>query len=147
MIPHSWQITTQFFNYDNPVLLRGFQESSNRKPDQIDDLEKESLPEGKFLYCLTCQQKITNEKYKIQMRGKGEHTLFNPQGMLFHIGCFQEAQGCGVTGTPSAEFSWFPGYHWQIAYCSNCHGHLGWLFTQSSQAYFFGLILTRLKGD
>lgn len=29
---------------------------------------------------------------------------------------------------PSTDFSWFPGYAWQIAVCLKCHTHLGWKF-------------------
>lgn len=28
----------------------------------------------------------------------------------------------------STEFSWFPGYAWQIAICSKCQSHIGWKF-------------------
>jgi cereblon len=45
---------------------------------------------------------------------------------------------------PSTEFSWFPGYAWQIAICSNCHLHIGWKFIAVSNRNmrprtFFGL--------
>lgn len=34
-----------------------------------------------------------------------------------------------LQGAPCTQFSWFPGYAWQIAACSQCNGHLGWKFT------------------
>ena len=33
-------------------------------------------------------------------------------------------------GRPTAQDTWFPGYHWQSASCAHCYTHLGWLFTQ-----------------
>lgn len=48
-----------------------------------------------------------------------------------------------VTGRPSIEFSWFPGYSWQITLCSACHHHLGWKFLAIKESVvpksFFGL--------
>lgn len=29
----------------------------------------------------------------------------------------------------STEFSWFPGYAWQIANCTVCLAHIGWRFS------------------
>lgn len=31
-------------------------------------------------------------------------------------------------GAPTLEFSWFPGYTWQLALCGQCNAHLGWKF-------------------
>lgn len=28
----------------------------------------------------------------------------------------------------STDFSWFPGYAWQIAVCKKCNTHIGWKF-------------------
>jgi hypothetical protein len=132
---------------DNIVLFRDFEKSINRKSNQVEDSDTESISEEKNLYCAACNLKITNENQKTTMRGKTEHTFFNPQGNVFHIGCFKEAPGCRAVGAPSSEFSWFSGYDWQIVCCSSCHEHLGWLFLQGLESYFFGLILVRLKKD
>jgi hypothetical protein len=63
---------------------------------------------------------------------------------VFRIGCFQTAGGCGVTGTATTEFTWFPGFSWEIAYCRACLDHLGWYFSSAGRGGFFGLILDRL---
>lgn len=39
-----------------------------------------------------------------------------------------------LLGTPCLRFSWFPGYAWQIAVCSQCNGHLGWKFMANPTA-------------
>lgn len=33
-----------------------------------------------------------------------------------------------VSGSWSAEFSWFPGYSWRFVHCALCHNHLGWKY-------------------
>lgn len=44
---------------------------------------------------------------------------------------------------PSSDFSWFPGYAWQIAVCSTCSSHIGWKFHALNKNLkpksFFGL--------
>lgn len=34
---------------------------------------------------------------------------------------------------PTPEHSWFPGYAWTMASCTNCHAHLGWGFMAPRQ--------------
>lgn len=37
-----------------------------------------------------------------------------------------------VSGSLSAEFSWFPGYSWRFVHCALCHSHLGWKYYSQS---------------
>jgi len=72
-------------------------------------------------------------------------------GYLFHIGCFSEALGCSIAGTPEAADSWFMGFQWRIAACSECQRHLGWYFDRvtpgSETDFFYGLILDRIQHE
>ena len=115
------------------------------KVDSRKKSDEDPAPEQEHLYCAVCRHTITQENHKISVQGKDEYTFFNPGGILFHIGCFQEAAGCVVQGVPTTEFSWFPGFSWQIAYCAACREHLGWLFSRDMGEYFFGLVLARLR--
>ena len=129
------------------ILFRELQGETTNKTSQAEDSDTELIPEENSLYCAACSLKITNENQKTSMRGKTEHTFFNPQGNVFHIGCFKEAPGCKAVGFTSTEFSWFSGYAWQIVCCSGCNEHLGWIFLQGLELHFFGLILARLKKE
>ena len=71
-----------------------------------------------------------------------EHAFFNPAGIAFEIRCFRRAPGAVPHGEPSAEFTWFPSYRWQVVLCATCRAHLGWLFINGGS--FYGLIATRL---
>lgn len=109
-------------------------------------LENQLKTEKEKLFCAACGHLITFGDWRIVMRGDHEHTVFNPAGIIFTIGCFQDAPGCLTTGHESAEFSWFPDYKWQLAHCTQCQRHLGWQFRNPSQlpVYFYGLIQNRL---
>jgi len=97
------------------------------------------------LFCVTCNHWITSGDWKMNIKSGHEHTVFNPAGVVFSIGCFRDAPGCSSTGQPSSNFTWFPGYKWRLAFCEGCGKHVGWLFTgQIIPAIFFGLILNRL---
>lgn len=95
------------------------------------------------LLCRRCGHPVTSPRQRIEKGGSHRHTFANPSGIVFEIGCFGQADGCGPSGMASDEFSWFAGYHWQIVICRRCLDHLGWLFLSPGDR-FFGLILDRL---
>lgn len=47
-------------------------------------------------------------------------------GYMHDIVTVARATNTELTGAPSAEFSWFPGYTWTIAVCASCMAHVGW---------------------
>ena len=97
---------------------------------------------GGKLRCRICETVITFENLRIPIAGLYEHVRTNPHGYEFHFECFQRAPGCSVFGRATDEHSWFSGYKWQVAVCSGCGEHLGWLFKGDER--FFGLISVRL---
>ncbi|MDY6823922.1 MAG: cereblon family protein [Thermodesulfobacteriota bacterium] len=97
----------------------------------------------KLLLCRQCRQPITTPEHRIVVNNYHCHTFANPGGIVFDVGCFQRAPGCGHTGAPTDEFTWFPGYKWQIAVCGGCLLHMGWRFT-SPAGEFHALILDNL---
>jgi hypothetical protein len=102
------------------------------------------LPEEEaYIVCRQCRQAITRNEERFSIQGGHRHTFANPHGLVFEIGCFRNALGCGYAGPASDEFTWFAGYRWQVCFCSGCLTHLGWLFTSAGDA-FHGLILDRL---
>ncbi len=103
-----------------------------------------SLAENDRLLCRHCLVVITNRSEQIRVNGSFQHTFANPHGIVFEIGCFQNARGCGHVGAPTDEFTWFAGYYWQVAVCGSCLTHIGWRFSARDGGIFFGLILDRL---
>ncbi|NLI76140.1 MAG: hypothetical protein GX442_06815 [Candidatus Riflebacteria bacterium] len=97
------------------------------------------------LFCARCHAFITATAHQMEMNGRHRHVFDNPVGLIFEIGCFREAPGCQVDGDPpTLEFTWFPGFGWQICWCRGCLEHVGWKFTGGEPASFFGLILDKL---
>lgn len=69
----------------------------------------------------------------------------NPGGHVHDIITLSEIHGHFINSRdpPIAEFSWFPGYAWQITVCGVCKDHLGWKFTAVDEGtepkHFWGL--------
>jgi hypothetical protein len=98
------------------------------------------------ILCAACRAPVTTRADRTTMRGEHEHYVVNPHGYDFRVGCYRSAPGCLPVGEPSADFSWFPGFRWQIALCAACSTHLGWRFT-GGNAPFFALIIDRLDEE
>lgn len=117
---------------------------SKENPDTISDPKTETdSQEEEIIVCAQCNWKITDPDQQIMVDNSFSHVFANPYGLVFEIGCFSKAPGCIIASVPSDEFSWFPGYAWQIGICQNCSAHLGWVFTASSDR-FYGLILEKI---
>ena len=95
------------------------------------------------IVCATCGYKITERAFSVMVNGKHTHVFVNPAGYMFEIGCYSAADGCLRLGTPTFEFTWFPGFAWIYNLCGSCLAHLGWFFTSGSDS-FHGLILRQV---
>lgn len=111
-------------------------------------LEIEQPDDKDFIYCAACSNVITQCRTRITVNGSHDHHFTNPHGFEFHVGCFSEALGCDISGTPEAADTWFMHHFWQLASCASCHVHLGWYFTRPQTAtYFYGLILDAIQEE
>ncbi len=129
---------------DVPLLFR---DKKDRGTSGSTSENSEREPEEKeehAIVCKSCGQIVTTREQKIVIDSTHQHTFFNPAGILFEIGCFAKAPGCGTSGPGSDEFSWFTGTIWKPAVCVSCFFHLGWLFEKQDRSYFYGLILSNL---
>ena len=101
---------------------------------------------GRSLRCRDCGHLITSLSARIEVSGAHEHSRVNPSGIVYLIGCFRLAPGCTANGERSGQFTWFPGYLWQVELCCRCLRHLGWVF-HGEGGPFHGLILERLVSE
>lgn len=109
-------------------------------------LDEKGQGQGRRLRCSACGHVVSDESQRTDVGGGHEHTLTNPHGFTYHIGCFRAAPGCRQIGQGTFEHTWFPGYAWEISLCAGCGAHLGWRF-RGAPGGFYGLILARLVAD
>jgi len=100
---------------------------------------------GARIVCRACRHRVTSAGARREVNGAHRHVFFNPGGFVFDLACFAAAPGVSLTGNPSTEFTWFPGYAWRIALCGGCYEHLGWRY--QGEGTFFGLIWDRLDEE
>jgi hypothetical protein len=114
--------------------------SSPQQDARPDDASEQQADHA--ILCATCGAVITHRSQALRIDNQHEHAFFNPAGIAYALRCFRDAPGVSPHGEPIAEFTWFPGYCWQIVLCASCQTHLGWRFTNTQS--FFGLIGSRL---
>ncbi len=113
----------------------------------------DKTPEARkdYFYCAVCSSVVGLWHDRIQVCGSHDHSFVNPMGLRFHIGCFEQALGCSIAGRPRGAESWFSGFKWRVALCSECQRHLGWYFDRAeagwTDEFFYGLILDRIQYD
>lgn len=99
----------------------------------------DTLDDKDVLVCTGCRTRISSNLFLVTVQDQVQHTKTNPDGMSFTLRCFSQAWHLNMLGTPTLENTWFPGFAWQIAYCSSCGLHLGWVYKATAES-FFGLI-------
>ena len=131
----------------NPELIKNYlyvAKGGKKNKGKTKKENQKKSEEEKYILCLQCENKISRPIYRMSHQGSFDHTFLNPAGDLFHIGCFEQANGCVVLGVPSSEWAWFHGCQWQVAVCGQCLTHLGGFFQSEKESPFFGLILDAL---
>jgi hypothetical protein len=94
--------------------------------------------------CGACRAPVAAEDARLPMLGLDRHTCTNPAGVTFVVACFADAPGVRAVSNESSEWSWFPGYRWQLVACRRCGVHLGWRYVRKDGS-FYGLIEDRLR--
>uniref|UniRef100_A0A0A9YEK0 Protein cereblon n=1 Tax=Lygus hesperus TaxID=30085 RepID=A0A0A9YEK0_LYGHE len=80
--------------------------------------------------CHTCDNLIGYQKDFFAMSVEGaQSTYVNPGGYVHDTITLSTATNLIIISNPSTEYSWFPGYAWEIAVCCHCQKHIGWKFT------------------
>lgn len=121
-------------------------EQQTLDPSLREIVERARTDDKDLVYCGTCSHVIARRADRCEVNGSHAHHFVNPHGIRFHVGCFAEALGCSIAGTPTAADTWFPGFFWRLAACADCRTHLGWYF-ERPDSYFYGLILDRIQQD
>jgi hypothetical protein len=136
--------------YRPRVSIQLLENDGSRRVDMtegvIDETEMDHAPGKRVLVCSQCHARITRSDYGLEVNGSQKHVFFNPQGIIFEIGCFSLARNASRIGPKVNDFSWFTGFAWQAIVCATRQVHLGWRYTRAS-GEFFGLILSALTEE
>jgi len=85
-----------------------------------------------ILRCEHCGAVVSWMRHVFSVGGSEGTTgaYVNEHGVVHQTVTLRKVDSRGVVciGRPETRESWFPGYSWQIAYCSICSDHLGWKF-------------------
>lgn len=109
-------------------------------------LEKSSESGKDLVYCAQCSHVLARAQDAATVQGSHHHFCTNPYGIDFNVCCYSQALGCAISGQPTGADSWFAGYTWRFATCSECNVHLGWLF-EIADSHFYGLVRERIQLD
>lgn len=92
------------------------------------------LRKCRVLICRRCNIQLGDQAEIFSLSSEGPQGAFvNPGGHVHETLTLYRAKNLRLTGTPSTEYSWFPGYAWTIAECGRCFSHIGWKFTATSR--------------
>lgn len=115
--------------FDQAERIKVFITNSVNMRMQI--IEK-SLDQRRFFCCSRCKNQIADCSSLFAMSKHGVQTNYcNPSGFIHETNTVYSIKPDAVyhSGEPSTEFSWFPGYSWEILLCRMCQIHVGWQFS------------------
>lgn len=90
--------------------------------------ELEIVSSMRQIFCHRCSQFFAVLDDIIVVSETDSGVFVNAGGHLHDILLLKAVQNGEFDDTAHAEFSWFPGYAWSIAYCGRCDEHIGWRF-------------------
>ncbi len=99
------------------------------------------------LVCRRCATAISDARALFAIGADTPVRVFaNPAGLLREVLTARAARNLTFVGPPTEEFTWFPGYAWEAAFCAGCENHLGWRYSSpgGSPPEFFGLLTSEL---
>lgn len=91
-------------------------------------IQMNCLQKSRTIVCGTCgDEKLCSVSDLIIDRF---HHYLNPHYFLHRLILARRVENVVFTGQPSIDCSWFPGYGWQVLYCTRCSDHVGWKFSR-----------------
>lgn len=107
-------------------------------------MECRLLAAKNVLCCSSCLTELAREESIFPMSSEGVHSNYvNLGGYMHDLVTVRAARNVALSGFPTAEYSWFPGYTWTVATCASCRAHVGWRFVAQTRTLrpqqFYGL--------
>ena len=128
------------------------QKTSSPSQPILEEAEEDqpSLKKDSSIVCSKCETTISKSSYIFALESDQTTRVFaNPAGALFEVVTITTAQNTKTIHSPTSEFTWFPGFSWQICFCTGCSNQLGWFFkalgTHEIIDSFYAFILSEIK--
>ena len=102
-----------------------------RGGQRVDTEDEADKKEEKAVRCAQCGHGITSPRERIDVQGMHQHAFCNPYGIIFEIGCFRAAPGCGYAGPATKSSAGFRDTAGGLPVCS-CLLHASGLAVQRS---------------
>ena len=103
---------------------------------------------AKVYQCIGCGSLVTHSDRLVRIGTSDRHLFVNPAGVECDFHTFTDCPGAIVHGGATEVHTWFPGYHWSMAFCRQCGLHLGWHYEAStpfeSLKEFWGILITHV---
>ncbi|EEC79545.1 hypothetical protein OsI_20665 [Oryza sativa Indica Group] len=133
-------------------------ESVRQKLLEIDGIsyrlrrEIQLLKAFNLIKCRCCKSLIAKRSDMVVMSTDGPLGAYvNPHGFVHETITVSRATGLALDGNPSTVHSWFPGYSWTIASCTDCESNIGWLFKATKKNLrprsFWGIRSSQIADD
>jgi cereblon len=91
--------------------------------------DEESAGRSKRILCRWCGEALSDVSAIFATSASGTaQTFLNPYGFLHEVVTVRWARSLTLSGPPTTEFTWYPGYAWEVASCGRCRAHVGWAF-------------------
>jgi hypothetical protein len=104
---------------------------------------------SKVYQCRSCGGLITHSDRLIRIAGTNRHHHVNPAGSECDFHTFLACPGAVALGDATENYSWFSGYDWRMAVCSQCGQHLGWYYEAISRferpGEFWGILVSNIN--
>lgn len=98
-------------------------------------VELKLLRTQRVMRCKYCRLDIALQKDVFCLSKYGMQSNYvNPNGNVFEAITVLSAKNFDLSGRPSKQFTWFPGYAWTVMQCK-CMQHLGWKFTTTNKRF------------
>jgi len=106
------------------------------RDEEVDTREDDEVAEEEYrrIRCRTCRNEVGDPGDTFRAGEDPVQVFVNQAGFAHEVMTVRNAWNVLITGQPTTEFTWFPGYAWRHLLCGRCGSHLGWLYLAVADA-------------
>jgi cereblon len=122
------------------------------RDEEVDTREEDEVEEEEYrrIRCRVCNNEVADPGDVFRAGEDAVQVFVNQAGYAHEVITVLDAWNVVISGRPTTEFSWFPGYAWRHVLCGGCGNHVGWLYETvvgGSPRVFVGFRRDEVKVD